>query len=113
MIKNNYLIIKNIHKDGLQRFYQKISFLFKKHCINFFYFNKKKINKRLTILRSPHVNKSARDQIEINTNKHFFIFNSMSLTNLFLYFLKKNAKDLFNFQYFFKNKQKIFFFFNI
>ena len=113
MIKNNCLTITNIHKNGLDIFYKKFTLLLKKNCINFYYFNKKKCNKKLTILRSPHVNKSARDQIEVNNLKHFFIFNSLNLTEFFLHFLKKNKTHLFNYHYQFNLKQTLFFYFKL
>ena len=53
------------------------------------------------------------NQIEVNNLKHFFIFNSLNLTEFFLHFLKKNKTHLFNYHYQFNLKQTLFFYFKL
>jgi hypothetical protein len=111
LIKNNSLIISSNQKDSLKIFIKNMYLLFKKYKIKLNYFNKKEVQKKFTILRSPHVHKSARDQIELYTIKHFFYFDQTFLTKFFFKMLdlKKNA---FKFKYTLIKKQKLLFFFN-
>lgn len=44
--------------------------------------------KRITLLRSPHVNKKSRDQLEIRLYNGLFIFRGNSLNSSFLETLK-------------------------
>lgn len=66
--------------------------------INFFYinktFNKKKNKKIITLLKSPHVNKTAQEQFEI---KNWFVQFTIYVTQplKFLTFLKKIKETLF------------------
>lgn len=108
MIKNNLLVFSTLHKDGFAPFLKNIRLTFKKFAATFYYFNKKKCNKKMTILRSPHVNKSARDQISISCIKHFFIFRNSDLKDYFMFFFKKHKTSAYNFSLNLKIKQKVF-----
>jgi ribosomal protein S10 len=60
------------------------------------YFPKQKIKKFITILKSPHVNKSAQEQFEFRVyTKKLFINSTQHLK--FLYFLKKLQNTIFPF----------------
>jgi ribosomal protein S10 len=68
------LKITSFHKKYLQNFIQKLKILcYNKYLRNFLiYKGSKTIKKKHTLLKSPHVNKKARDQIEIQHISHFF-----------------------------------------
>jgi len=60
------------------------------------YFPKQKIKKYITVLKSPHVNKSAQEQFEYRVYSKQLLVSSIQ--NLkFLYFLKKSQNSIFPF----------------
>jgi len=71
--KNAYFKITSFHKKYLQDFTKKLKLLCGNSLIKT---GSKNIKKKNTILKSPHVNKKARDQIEIQHISHFFKIKS-------------------------------------
>jgi small subunit ribosomal protein S10 len=76
--------IKSLNKSSIT-FYQKfVKNILDKMSIKYSIFNLPVKQKRLTILKSPHVNKSAREQFEVK----FYSFILQINKNLNLYTLK-------------------------
>ena len=101
MIKEKkILILTTIHQENFKNFLEKVLLSFKKYKLDLVYV-KKKEKKKFTILRSPHVNKSARDQIELRSFKYYFSFDKKSTFNFFLFLFSKYN------QYSFKFKHKV------
>ena len=107
LIKNNSLIITYNHKESLNTFIKNMYLLVKKYKLNLIYFNKVISTKKFTILRSPHVHKAARDQIELFSIKHFFYFNNNFVLKFFLMLFKKLKTFQFKYQYTSLKKQKV------
>ena len=92
-----FIQISSKSKETLKLF---LTFLSKFENNNFSlvikYFPKQKIKKFITILKSPHVNKSAQEQFEFRVyTKKLFISSTQHLK--FLYFLKKLQNNTFPF----------------
>ena len=87
--KNIYLIIKSIDKESLLIFKKFVINQISRTNINYKSFQLPTKKKRVTLLKSPHVNKSAREQFEIKYYKCFFQF-SFNLDSSFLKFLFLN-----------------------
>ena len=72
--------IKSLNKEALTLYKQFLVNVFNKIKIECQIFNLPIIKKRITLLKSPHVNKTAREQFEI---KHYkFILQITSKVNL-------------------------------
>jgi ribosomal protein S10 len=86
------VIIKSKNQNSIAKLF---SVLKKKKCNNIKkYFQKKTKRKRITILKSPHVHKSAQEQFEtIIYNKQLSLYAIKNLT--YLTFLKKLNFNLF------------------
>ena len=70
-----YIKITSQKLNNFNLFCEKIKFLFNEFKISVIKLPKKK--KKLTILKSPHVNKTAREQFESRTNRYLItIFNT-------------------------------------
>jgi ribosomal protein S10 len=69
----------------------------------------KVIKKKNTILRSPHIFKKARDQIEIKHISHFFKVKSRYNWLFFFSFLKKSNNSAIKLDYRHYHEQTIFF----
>jgi len=87
--KKFHLIIKAIDKNSIFLFKRFIARMFLKTNIAYKSFDLPIKRKRITLLKSPHVNKSAREQFEIKYYKCFFQFYS-KLNPEFLRFLFLN-----------------------
>jgi ribosomal protein S10 len=74
MINNKrILILTTIHQKNFNNFLKKVLLSFKKYKLDLKYIIKhNERKKKFTILRSPHVNKNARDQIELKHFKYYF-----------------------------------------
>ena len=95
------------HDQSILNFFKTLSLFCKKSRI-FLYCKNKKINcKKHTILRSPHVNKKARDQIQIkNIIYTFYTKGSERNWLYFLMLLKFKSTSVLHFDYqhvFFQN----------
>jgi ribosomal protein S10 len=65
-MKKKYQIkIKSLHRDSLNLYINFLTKTLQSIKINFSICNLPKKKNRITLLKSPHVNKSAREQIEI------------------------------------------------
>ena len=95
--KNNFLSIRVFHEDEIKNFLNKILLIFRKYKLKMNYYKKKKKCLKNTILRSPHVNKTARDQIELYSIEYFFDIskNNNNLLNFFFIYSKKIYKFIF------------------
>ena len=100
------LIITTFHEKEFYKFYKNLELVLQKYRLHLS-FDKKIKTKKMTILRSPHVNKSARDQIELKSIKNYFILNDNRLINFFLFIYFKIAKISFNLLYKKVKEQKI------
>ena len=92
-----YFFIKISSKDkqSLKSFLLFLS-TFQNNSLILKYFPKQKFKKFVTVLKSPHVNKSAQEQFEFRVYTKNLVINS--LQNLkFLYFLKKIQNNIFPF----------------
>lgn len=64
-----YLKIYSFHNSFIHKFIKNIELLLTKNNIQYNIYNLPIKNDKYTILRSPHVNKSARDQFQKTTYK--------------------------------------------
>lgn len=90
-----YIKVSSKDNENLKKF---LLFLYKFKSNNLIikYFPKQKIKKFVTILKSPHVYKSAQEQFEFRIyTKNLFI--SLEQHFKFLYFLKKVQNNIFPF----------------
>ena len=69
------LIIKSTNK-GINIYSTFLISIFKKLKIQYKYIQTPILKKRITILKSPHVNKKAREQFELNIFKKILIIQS-------------------------------------
>jgi len=87
--KNVHLIVNSVDKDSLSIFKKFIVKQINRTNTDYKSFNLPTTTKRITLLKSPHVNKSAREQFEIKYYKCFFQF-SFNLKLNFIKFLFLN-----------------------
>jgi ribosomal protein S10 len=117
MVKKNtsFFSITVFHHKEISRFLNQIFLFFRKYKLNLQYYKKKEKKSKNTILRSPHVNKTARDQIEIYSSEFFFkAQDEPNLIQFFLFILKKYSLFSLKFKYQKIKKQTIFLtFFNV
>jgi len=64
-----YLKIYSFHNTFIEKFINNIELLLKENNLQYKIYNLPIKNDKYTILRSPHVNKSARDQFQRTTYK--------------------------------------------
>lgn len=64
-----YLKIYSFHNSFIEKFIKNIELLLKKNNLQYNIYTLPIKNDKYTILRSPHVNKSARDQFQKTTYK--------------------------------------------
>ena len=57
--------IKSLHKESIKLYINFLDTILKKIRVEFSIINLPKKKNRITLLKSPHVNKSAREQFEI------------------------------------------------
>lgn len=90
------LNIKSLNKESIilyQRFLEKI---FKNFDLKYNVFNLPTTKKRITLLKSPHVNKSAREQFELKSYKCTFFFRNKitKQSTLYKYILLNKPKTV-------------------
>ena len=74
-MKTTYqLKIKSLNKEAIKIYLKTLSKIFKALEINYSQFCLPTTKKRITLLKSPHVNKSAREQFEI---QHYQVIISL------------------------------------
>ena len=88
--------VTSFHKKPINDFLKHLKLFLKKNRISIenkdLITLKKKNKKKETILRSPHVNKKARDQIEIqHVTNIFYIDNFFNWKHFFFYLNSKNS----------------------
>jgi small subunit ribosomal protein S10 len=62
---NVQIKLKSVYKESLMLYAQFLNFFLKKLFFNVSIFTLPKTRKRVTLLKSPHVNKTAKEQFEI------------------------------------------------
>jgi small subunit ribosomal protein S10 len=78
-MKTTYqLKIKSLNKEAIQIYLKTLSKIFKALEISYSQFCLPTTKKRITLLKSPHVNKSAREQFEI---QHYQVIISLETTS--------------------------------
>lgn len=111
MQKNkSFFSISVFHQKEILKFLNQIFLFFGKYKLKLNYYKKKEKRLKNTILRSPHVNKTARDQIELYTIEFFFELSEKksTLIEFFLFILKKYTLFSFKLKYQKIKKQKLF-----
>ena len=90
-----YIKVSSKHSENLKEF---LLFLykFKNNNLVIKYFPKQKIKKFVTVLKSPHVYKSAQEQFEFRIHTKNLLIDSEQHFK-FLYFLKKIQNNIFPF----------------
>lgn len=75
MNKNNNikLHLKSISKESLKLFSSYLQENLKKLQTNYSFFSLPQKNKRITLFKSPHVNKKAKEQFELKYYKNIFV----------------------------------------
>ena len=90
-----YIKVSSKHSENLKEFLLFI-YKFKNNNLVIKYFPKQKIKKFVTVLKSPHVYKSAQEQFEFRIHtKNLSV--SLEQHFKFLYFLKKIQNNIFPF----------------
>lgn len=79
---NIQLIIKSINKRSLVLYQTFLVKIFSKININYKLISLPKKIKRITLLKSPHVNKSAREQFEIKTYKIALYIENLNIETI-------------------------------
>jgi small subunit ribosomal protein S10 len=78
-MKTTYqLKIKSLNKEAIKVYLKTLSKIFKALEITYSKFCLPTTKKRITLLKSPHVNKSAREQFEI---QHYQVIISLETTS--------------------------------
>jgi len=93
-MKTTYqLKIKSLNKEALKIYPKTLSKIFKALDLNYSQFCLPTTKKRITLLKSPHVNKSAREQFEI---QHYQVIISFATAtnNKILTFLSLNKPKI-------------------
>ena len=75
MKKNCKLLITSINKKTLFLYTEFILIILKKNNINYNFFSLPIKRKKVCLLKSPHVNKIAKENFQIKFFKNSFIFN--------------------------------------
>ena len=91
LIKNDFLKITTSHQNEFTNFSNQMLLALKKYKLTFNYIKKTEKKIKSTILRSPHVNKTARDQIELYSVTYYFNLHN-DLFKFFLFIFKKYIK---------------------
>ena len=81
------LKIKSLNKESLNLYKKFLEKIFAKMNVKYYLFNLPTNIKRITLLKSPHVNKSAREQFEIKRYSCSFTFNCSNKINIEKIFL--------------------------
>ena len=68
--------IKSLHKESIKLYVKFLEKVLDKIRVNYSIVNLPKKKNRITLLKSPHVNKSAREQFEIRYYSTLFQINS-------------------------------------
>ena len=79
---NIQLIIKSINKKSLVLYQTFLIKIFSKIKINYKLVSLPKKIKRITLLKSPHVNKAAREQFEIKTYKVVLYIENLNMETI-------------------------------
>jgi ribosomal protein S10 len=88
-MKTITITLTTFNLETLKIYIKFIDFLFQKTKINYKKFTQRK-KKKITLLKSPHVNKKAREQFEVCSYKTTLIIESRICSNLLkLIFLNK------------------------
>jgi small subunit ribosomal protein S10 len=82
--------LKSLNKESLTLYINFIKKTLKKINLNYKVFNQPNKKKKITLLKSPHVNKTAREQFELKSYKCSFFIDNIIISYKNLYFLLFN-----------------------
>jgi ribosomal protein S10 len=96
MEKKYLIILKSVNIKTLVYYKIFLNTIFKKLDIKSKYFFIKKKNKKITLIKSPHVKKKNKETFMITTHKLCFCFNSKSskLNSITKYLLQNKPKSI-------------------
>lgn len=94
MITKYQLKIQSVNKHTLMLYLTSLQIFLKKLNINYSFVHLPIKKKRITLLKSPHVNKSAREQFEIKNYKTIITFFNLSNITTIIKLLTINKPKL-------------------
>jgi small subunit ribosomal protein S10 len=94
MIINYQIKIQSVNKKALDLYLQSVQLLLKTLNLNYTSFNLPIKKKRITLLKSPHVNKTAREQFEINNYKNIITLKKLPADTKVLKLLALNKPKI-------------------
>ena len=94
MMLKYQLKIQSVNKKALNLYLQSLQMLFKNLKFNYTYFNLPLKKKRITLLKSPHVNKTAREQFEIKNYKSIITLLNLQADTKILKLLALNKPKI-------------------
>lgn len=86
--------VKSLNKEILNLYIQFLKTMFENINLNYCLFNIPNKKKRLTILKSPHVNKSAKEQFEIKYYKTIIQISQPLTINLLKLLISNKPKTI-------------------
>lgn len=94
MITNYQLKIQSVNRKALTLYLLSLQTFLKKLNVSYTFFNLPIRKKRITLLKSPHVNKSAREQFELKNYKSIITFSNLPKSTKILTLLTLNKPKI-------------------
>lgn len=94
MITKYQLKIQSVNKKALTLYLTSLQIFLKKLNIFYRFIHLPIKKKRITLLKSPHVNKSAREQFEIKTYKTIIVFSNLPTNSKIIKLLTLNKPKI-------------------
>lgn len=94
MITKYQLKIQSVNKKALTVYLTSLQIFLKKLNIFYRFIHLPIKKKRITLLKSPHVNKSAREQFEIKTYKTIIVFSNLPTNSKIIKLLTLNKPKI-------------------
>jgi len=94
MITTYQLKIHSVNKKALTVYLLSLQTFLKKLNVSYTFFHLPIRKKRITLLKSPHVNKSAREQFEIKNYKSIITFSNLPKSTQVLKLLTLNKPKI-------------------
>jgi ribosomal protein S10 len=86
--------IKSVNKESLDLYQIFLKNIFQKLQINYSLYNLPTKKKRITLLKSPHVNKTAREQFEIKNYRAVIQLNTLLKPTILKFILLNKPKTV-------------------
>ena len=86
--------IKSVNKESLYLYQIFLKNIFQKLQINYSLYNLPTKKKRITLLKSPHVNKTAREQFEIKNYRAVIQLNTLLKPTILKFILLNKPKTV-------------------